>query len=531
MSDPVVKVEEGKLKGKVNKTLNNFEYFAFKSVPYAKPPVGELRFSVPVPPEPWEGVRDATKNCNICAQLDRATQSVVGDEDCLYLNVYSPKLPASDDSLLPVMVFIHGGGFVFGSGTDDTVHGPDFLIEKDVVVVTFNYRLGILGFLALNSKDAPGNMGLRDQVQALKWIQKNIKQFGGDPNNVTIFGVSAGGASVEYLLLSPMAKGLFHKAIAQSGSTLLPWAQSSKIKKMAHKIRLITGNIVTSDEKLLKFLKGLSTKDLITYSMVVLAAEAWDGGITFGFVPTVEKSADWETFLDKKPYDALASGEFTKVPFISGFCSREGLLMVSHHPARLEKLKKEKNFLDFLPFDIDETEKQAMETKFKTIYLEAEQKFDDEDAFAIDYFTDVDFFGGGYVSASLIAKNNSPVYFYEFAYDGALNYLKKKYNIPRKGACHGDEGGYIIKSSILDGEISKTDEIVKNRLVGMWTNFAKYGDPTPEVNELLPTKWEPIAETGLAYLYIDEELKMKEDLYPARVKLFKELYEKYNLSS
>lgn len=401
----------------------------------------------------------------------------MGDEDCLYLNVYTPKLQAPEASLLPVMVFIHGGGFLFGHGTDDTAHGPDFLVEKDVVVVSFNYRLGILGFLSLDRKDAPGNMGLRDQVQALKWIQKNIKQFGGDPNNVTIFGVSAGGSSVEYLLLSPLAKGLFHKAIAQSGSTLLPWAQNTniKIKELAYKIPLIKGKIVTSDDQLLQFLKGLSTKDLIAYSMLVLATETWRGGIHFGFVPTVEKSGEWETFLDKKPYDALSRGEFTKVPFMAGFCSREGLLMVSHGAPRLEKLKKDKSFLEFLPFDIDETEKQAMEVKLKTTYLEAEQKYDDEDAFAIDFFTDVDFFGGGYVSASLIAKNNSPVYFYEFAYDGGLNYLKKKHNIPHKGACHGDEGGYLIRSNLIDGEISKTDEIVKNRLVGMWTNFAKYG--------------------------------------------------------
>lgn len=429
-----------------------------------------------MPAEPWEGVKDATKDCNICAQLDKETQSIVGDEDCLYLNIYTPKVP-SDDLLLPVMVFVHGGGFVFGHGTDDSTHGPDFLIEKDVVVVSFNYRLGILGFLSLDCKDAPGNMGLRDQVQALKWVQKNIKQFGGNPDNVTIFGVSAGGASVEYLLLSPLAKGLFHKAIAQSGSTLLPWAQNNKVKELAHKIPLIHGKSVAGDDELLQFLKGLSTKDLIASSMSVLRTASWRGGIYFGFVPTVEKSGEWETFLDKKPYDVLSRGEFTKVPFMAGFCSREGLLIVSNWGSRLQKIKNDKNFLDFLPFEIDETEKQEMDAKLKATYFqttEAEQKYGD-DAFAIDFFSDVDFIGGGYVSASLIAKHNSPVYFYEFAYDGGLNYLKKKYNIPHKGACHGDEGGYLLRSTLLDGEISKTDESVKNRLVGMWTNFAKYG--------------------------------------------------------
>lgn len=400
---------------------------------------------------------------------------MIGDEDCLFLNVYTPRIP-SNESLMPVMVFIHGGGFVFGHGTDDSAHGPDYLVEKDVVIVSLNYRLGVLGFLCLDCKEAPGNMGLRDQVQALKWVQKNINKFGGDPKNVTIFGISAGGASVEYLLLSPLAKGLFHKAIAQSGSTLLPWAYSTKVKDLAYKMPLSKGEVVTTNKDLLKFLKNLPTNELITLSMTVLATDSWQGGIHFGFVPTVEKPGDWVPFLDKKPYDLLANGDFTKVPFMAGFCTREGLLMLSDCPLRLEKLASEKNFVEFLPFNIEETDKIDLERKLKTIYLEGPQKYEDEDAFAIDFFTDVDFFGGGYVSASQIAKNNSSVYFYEFAYDGGLNYLKKKYEIHRKGACHGDDGGYLIKSQILLGEeVSETDKIVRNRLVEMWTNFAKYG--------------------------------------------------------
>nr|AQY62713.1 carboxylesterase [Cnaphalocrocis medinalis] len=533
MSSPIVEVQGGKLKGEVNKTVDNVEFLTFKGIPYAKPPVGELRFSIPVPPEPWDGIRDATKDCNICAQFDSTSQSVVGDEDCLYLNVYTPKL-LTDGTLMPVMVFIHGGGFIHGHGTNYSAHSPDYLIEKDVVIVSFNYRLGILGFLSLDCKDAPGNMGLRDQVQALKWVQKNIKQFGGDPDNVTIFGFSAGGASVEYLLLSPLARGLFHKAIAQSGSTLLPWAQNHKLKKLAYKIPSTKGKAITTDQDLLSFLKNLPIKDLIALSITAMSTSTFRGGIYFGFVPTIEKPGDWEPFLDKKPYDLLSRGEFTKVPFMSGCCTHEGLLMLATEEllARLEKLVKEKFFFEFLPFDIAEGDKLEMENKLKSAYLDAQHEFDDNNAFAIDFFTDVDFFGGGYISSCLIAKRSSPVYFFEFAYDGGLNYLKKKYNIHHKGACHGDEGGYLLKSEILrNSKVSKTDELVRNRLVEMWTNFAKYGNPTPQVNELLPIKWEPVTETGLAYLYIDENIKMKDELYPARTKLFKDLFAKYDLLS
>ncbi|XP_026486963.2 juvenile hormone esterase-like [Vanessa tameamea] len=527
MSSPVVKVAEGQLSGKVCQTSDNTQFFTFKSIPYAKPPLGELRFAPPEQPEPWEGIRDATTNCNICAQFDRETLQVVGDEDCLYLNVYTPSLPNSDSQPLPVMVFIHGGGFMFGNGTDDAVHGPDYLIEKDVVIVTLNYRLGVLGFLSLDCKEAPGNMGLKDQVQALKWIQKNIKNFNGDPNNVTIFGISAGGASVEYLMLSPMSKGLFHKAIAQSGSSLIHWAQNNHVKTLAAKIPITKKKIITDDKDLVKYLKDMPLKDLITSSMLVLATDKWRGGIHFGFVPALEKDGDWEPFITKSTYDLLSHGEFEKVPYMAGFCNREGLLMLSsNYAANLERLLEDKDFLFHLPFQLDDTQKLDVETKLKTVYLEGDKNYDDIDSYAIDFFSDVDFIGGIYVSTVLVAKNNSPVYFYQFAYDGGLNYLKKKLNIDRKGACHGDDGGYLIKSALLQGNLSDTDKLVCDRMCIMWTNFAKYGDPTPKVDNVITTTWEPIAETGLAYLVIDDKMTMKYE-NTERMKLFKELYEKY----
>nr|QLI62116.1 carboxylesterase 4 [Streltzoviella insularis] len=526
MSSPIVDLNEGKLKGKVCKTLNKIQYYSFKGVPYAKPPLGELRFSVPVPSEPWKGIRDATKNCNICAQFDRDTNGIIGDEDCLYLNVYTPKLSTTNSTLLPVMVYIHGGGFVFGSGTDDVIHGPDYLVEKDVVLVSLNYRLGVLGFLSLDCKEAPGNVGLRDQVEALRWVQKNINKFGGDPKNVTIFGASAGAASVEYLLLSPIAKGLFHKALAQSGSSLLHWAQTNKAKEFATKIASLKGKVLQDNQQLLTFLKSLPIKDLIATSMLVLAADTGRGGINFGFVPTIENPVDWEPFIDKSPYELLSRGEFTKVPFVSGFCTREGLLMVARGENVLNKLVKEKDFIEYLPFEIDSSQHTELENKIKHIYLDGKNKYQDEDAFAIDFFTDVDFLGGVYVATTLIAKHNSPVYFYEFCYDGNLNYLKNKLNINRQGACHGDENGYLIKSDkYTKGQPSETDKLVRERMAEMWTNFARHGDPTPKTDsKVITTKWEPLAETGMTCLLIDDKLTMQDNVYPARMKLFESLY-------
>ncbi|CAK1550576.1 unnamed protein product [Leptosia nina] len=523
---PIVETSKGKVQGMISESGSGTKFFTFKSIPYAKPPINELRFAPPVPPEPWEGIRDATKDCSICAQFDKDSFKVVGDEDCLYLNIYTPKLLEQNAKPLPVMVFFHGGGFVFGNGTDDSIHGADYLVEKDVVVVSLNYRLGILGFLCLDCKEAPGNMGLKDQVQALKWVKQNIQNFGGDPENVTIFGISAGGASVEYLMLSPMSKGLFHKAIAQSGSSLLHWAQSSKIKQLAGMIPVMKKVPVGDDSDLLKYLKGMSTQDLIATSMLVLAADKWRGGIHFGFVPTVEKPVDWEPFVSKSTYDLLAQGEFHKVPYMAGFCEREGLLMVTHAAPILEQLMKHKKFSPHLPFGLDESETADLETEVKAIYLDGEKKYDEPDSFAIDFFTDVDFLGGVYVSTMLIAKHNSPVYFYDFAYDGNLNYIKKKHKMNRAGACHGDDGGYIVWSSILT-DPTETDLLVKDRMCTMWTNFAKYGNPTPKTDELIPCIWEPIAETGLTYLQIDKDLTNKHTLYSKRMKLYTELYAKY----
>jgi para-nitrobenzyl esterase len=198
----------------------------YAAIRYAQPPVGYLRFRAPQPVEPWPGVYDATAFGPSAPQPAPLTGSLIAvgdlrtDEDCLFLNVYTPK---ADSRLRPVMVWIHGGAYTIGSG--DMYDGRSFARRGDVVVVTFNYRLGALGWLALDHLDptlaGSGNNGLRDQIQALRWVRGNISSFGGDPDNVTIFGESAGGGSVAALLAAPEADGLYHKAIIQSGSVAI----------------------------------------------------------------------------------------------------------------------------------------------------------------------------------------------------------------------------------------------------------------------------------------------------------------------
>ncbi len=201
----------------------------FLGVPFAQPPIGALRFRAPEPPEPWSGLRDARDYGPSAPQIgpvNRVIRSLIGaagsrqSQDCLYLNVWTPKC---DGARRPVMVWVHGGAFILGSGSTSLYAGERLATRGDVVVVTINYRLGALGFLswkgfAAGSDVPPANVGLRDQIAALAWVRDNIEGFGGDPGNVTIFGESAGAMSIGTLLGVPAARGLFHKAILQSGA-------------------------------------------------------------------------------------------------------------------------------------------------------------------------------------------------------------------------------------------------------------------------------------------------------------------------
>ncbi|MEO4055128.1 carboxylesterase/lipase family protein [Solibacillus sp. CAU 1738] len=221
MSTTIVRTRYGKVAGKREGKVS-----VWKGIPYAAPPINHLRFCPPMQLESWDGVREAKSFGPAAMQSEREIMKFMGDaptnisEDCLYLNVWSP---GADTKQRPVMVWIHGGSFLSGSGSSSLYDGTSFAEQGDVVVVTINYRLGVFGFLHLAEMDGEkyatsGNCGLLDQVAALKWVNENIEAFGGDPNKVTIFGESAGAISVGSLLTMPSAKGLFNQAILQSGS-------------------------------------------------------------------------------------------------------------------------------------------------------------------------------------------------------------------------------------------------------------------------------------------------------------------------
>ena len=206
----VVRIDSGWLRGSVAD-----DHVTYTGIPYAAPPVGERRWQPPARPRPWHGIRDATTPSPFCPQGNSFT-GIVGQEDCLYLDVTVPTNVERGERL-PVLVWLYGGGF--GSGGAREVDGARFATAGDVIVVTINYRLGALGFLSAPALDtAGGNYGLMDQAEALRWVRRNAARFGGDPGNVTLAGQSAGARAVCAHLASPGSRGLFHRAITQSGA-------------------------------------------------------------------------------------------------------------------------------------------------------------------------------------------------------------------------------------------------------------------------------------------------------------------------
>ena len=321
-NSPSVKIDTGTLQG-----TTEYSMIAFKGIPYAAPPVGDLRWRPPQPAASWTGTRDASKFGDSCPQPYLKNLSVdlalPGNEDCLKLNVFTPQKPGKD---LPVMVWIHGGGLLV-DGSKDSQFQPIGLVKNDVIVVTFDYRLGALGFFAnkelvaeAKTKGEPvGNYGTMDQIAVLKWVKRNIAAFGGNPNNVTIFGESAGGRSVNWLMTSEPARGLFHKAISQSAEQS-PLRGTTEVRYGKPPLTEVSANYMrTLGVSSLKELRALPA------SKLVLTADQFESG---GFGGA---SIDGQ-IIPGDPVTLFAAGKQAKVPFIIGTNSWDSSLLAPGQP-------------------------------------------------------------------------------------------------------------------------------------------------------------------------------------------------------
>jgi len=289
--------------GQANGLVTDEGVVALLGIPYAEPPVGDLRFSPPVPLDSWPGPIDASELGPACPQPEIEQHPVMNwqrDEDCLTLNVWTP---AADDRLRPVMFWIHGGGYVYESSGDLLYHGSRLAARGDVVVVSVEYRLGAFGFSYFENIPGSGNAGLLDQVMALRWVQDHIKAFGGDPNNVTIFGESAGSYSVCSLMGMPEAAGLFHKGIGQSGGTTTT-RQPNLALRVTELLHEYAGVNTLAE------LRALSWQELIQAQEKVLG-NALSSDVIYS--PVIDG-----VVFPEAPLQAIASGQSEHVPLLVG---------------------------------------------------------------------------------------------------------------------------------------------------------------------------------------------------------------------
>lgn len=311
----------GKLKGTYLKSVTEQSFYAFRGIPYAQPPIGEKRFKAPEPIDQWTGVFDATSDGPMCPQPYSEESEI--SEDCLRLNVYTRELPSERHPNIkrPVIVFIHPGGLYSLSGQSKNFAGPQYLMDRNIVLVTFNYRLGALGFLSANTKEAPGNAGFKDQVLVLKWIKLHINKFGGDPGSITLLGYGAGAISASLHLVSPMSKNLFHRAIIMSGSTTAQWRiSSSQINLLKRQARLVN----CTDPSVHNIVTCLKTTSYLQFANTLRFLFDFGEGIPFLlWKPVIESDFGQERFLIEDPVDSFKNGNFMKVPLISGITRDE----------------------------------------------------------------------------------------------------------------------------------------------------------------------------------------------------------------
>jgi para-nitrobenzyl esterase len=295
MDELVVATAAGRVRGGRSRGA-----WTFRAIPYAAPPVGPLRFAPPQPVEPWAGVRDALEFGPVAAQRPSGLESMLGarrpptSEDCLTLNVWTP---AADGGRRPVLVWVHGGAFVTGSGSTPWYDGAN-LAARDVVVVTLNYRLGALGFLHLDAVEGSGNAGLLDQAAALAWVAENVGHFGGDPDNVTLFGESAGAMSIGALLGLPAARGRFARAVLQSGACAHV-SERDEADRVAQEVLAELGRPASVDA-----LRAAPVEAVLDAQAAVYARHAAEPLAGLPFQPVVDGST-----LPRHPLDAVAAGE------------------------------------------------------------------------------------------------------------------------------------------------------------------------------------------------------------------------------
>lgn len=476
--------------------------WVYRGIPFAAPPVGELRWREPQPVEPWDEILVCEEFGPACPQpaSDWTGMLDVGetDEDCLYLNVWTPA--GSPEERLPVMVWIHGGAYVSGAASLPIYDGHN-LAEKGVVVVTVNYRLGALGFMAhpLLSAESPhgvsGNYGLLDQVAALEWVRDNVEVFGGDPDAVTVFGESAGGMSILNLMCSPLAEGLFGRAIVQSGPMLdlgLPINRVPTLEEAEKTGEEIAKELGYDDAE-----DGLAAlRDLPPQSLV----EASSGGNEFfspiNFSPNIDGY-----LLPERPSDVFATGGQHPVPLLTGVNANEGTV--------------------FLP-DVTMTQYRLMGNYLYGQYADEVEalypaRSEGEVKAAMDrLITELGFGASARWTAERTAETGKPAYLYLF------NHAPQDPRIQQLGVFHGLDIMYVfgnLDEVGMEG-VGETDYALSESMMKYWTAFAASGDPN---GSGAPVPWPAYAADAAEFIELGEVINVSANLFQEAYDLMRKI--------
>lgn len=463
MQSLTVKTQQGEVEG-----IQDGAAHVWRGIPFAQPPVGPLRGVSPRPPEAWHGIRSAASFGPRSVQQFSWDTSQPESEDCLYLNIWSPA--AESDTLRPVLVWIHGGGFVIGSGSDTQFDGVGYATRGDLVYVTINYRLGGFGYLRNDRDPASANLGVLDQIAALQWIQDNIAAFGGDPQNVTLMGESAGGMSISVLLGTPRAAGLFHKAIVQSGGVKPVFAPDEP----AHVVKRM---LDTAGVENVEALMSLSTDAFNAACQLVALIE--DDPILGGmpFHPAIDGLV-----LPVHPLDNLR-----RIPTLVGTCADEiGLFEVFDN----------KPLINGMPVRMRHYGGEAWWQALTDTYQ----------ATAGGGRWKSELLGDGFIGipslrlANALAAGSTDVWVYRFDYAGASEI----------GATHGADVSFTFNSPSappLPVEWNATAQRLAAQMQDAFIAFARSGSPqTADLPE-----WPMHTPDGLDYMVFDAECRIERD--------------------
>jgi para-nitrobenzyl esterase len=490
-----IKTDKGTVEGE---STADGKVMAFKGIPYAAPPIGNLRWAPPAPAEPWTGVRSAHDFGYHCVQSvtypDMAFHDPGPSEDCLTLNVWTPA--DSPSAKLPVMVWIYGGGLSAGATSERRQDGQ-YLAHRNVVVVSMNYRLGVFGFFthpelaAESPHHAAGNYGFMDQLAALQWVKANVSAFGGDPNNVTIFGESAGSSSVSTHIASPLSRGLFQHGIGESGGAVASGRGPNPTLEQREKTD-VGFALATWGTSKLSELRRIPTEDIIRPVMKNTPAPHF-GAVVDGW------------FLPKSVGEIYAAGEQAHVPLLAGWNADEVRGQVVSTTSKMTA----EGFAAQAATDFPGTSEDFLKLYPHSTDQEALNSASD---FAGDRFIA---YGTWKWLEAQVNTGKSPVYRYLFA----LGNPGDRYHTPAVGAFHSDDIEYVFGTldSRPEALWRPEDRKLSNEIQSYWTNFARTGDPNgpglPKWPKYGPTEWQTMHLDGTSaakpdahrdrYLFLD----------------------------